>query len=157
MKWKVALKWALLLFLATLTWMVFEKLMGWHGDRIDEHAIYTNLYDLVFLLVFIFAFREKRSSYPDRKMTWKQGLIFGLVITVLITALSPLTQTIIHKVISPEFFPNIIAMAVDQEILTREAAEARFNLGSYILQNMIGTFILGLLFTMILTIVFGKR
>lgn len=157
MKAKLILKWALILFGATIVWMVFEKLMGWHGPRIADHATYTNLYDLVFLTVFVFAFRDKRSRQPDGILTWKEGLLYGISITAVITLLSPLTQTIIHRLISPEFFPNIINMAVEKQILTQESASARFNLTSYIFQNMIGTFILGTVFTMILALFFGKQ
>ena len=61
MHYKQEVKWAIILFTVTIIWMVFEKLMGWHGLNIGDHATYTNIYDLLFAGVFALAFREQRS------------------------------------------------------------------------------------------------
>ena len=154
---KTTIKWAAILFVATLIWMMFEKYMGWHGEKIDRHAIFTHLYDGLFLVVFILAFRKKRKKMKGRAFRWSHGFKFGLGITLIMSALSPLTQILIHKFISPEFFPNVINYAVENGALTREAAENQFNLKSYIIQNIIGTFTLGGVISAVLALVFRKR
>ncbi|MCB9081771.1 MAG: DUF4199 domain-containing protein [Lewinellaceae bacterium] len=149
-------KWGIIFFVVTLGWMLLEKLMGWHGPWINQHAQFSNLYDGVFVAVFALAFWENRRKAVTNKLGWVQGFLFGLGITLIVTALSPLTQTIIHKVISPEFFPNVIRLAVDNEILTQAAAEAKFNLRNYIFENLVGTFVLGICCTSVLAFVFRK-
>lgn len=156
MRFKSEIKWGIILFIVTLLWVIFEKLMGWHGERISQHASYSIIYDFVFLLVYAIAFREEYRKRPGTSLKWSQGFKFGVGITIIITGLSPITQTIIHKVISPEFFPNIIKLAVENDILTQTVAEERFNLSSYILQNILGTFILGLFCAAILALLFGR-
>lgn len=151
---RIQIKWSVLFFVATITWMLLEKLMGWHGPRINQHAQFSNLYDGVFVAVFALAFWENRRKAATNKLGWVKGFLFGLGITLIVTALSPLTQTIIHKVISPEFFSNVIRLAVDNEMLTQEAAEAKFNLRNYIFENLVGTFVLGICCTAVLAFVF---
>jgi hypothetical protein len=143
MQIKTEIKWAAMLWMATLLWMVFEKGMGWHSSQISKHALFTNLYDIGFIVFFVFALKDKRTSDYGGKMDWKQGFVSGLVITILMTAISPLTQLIIHRIISPEFFPNMIKYAVENGFLGQEQAESTFNLKSYILQNLFGTMTLG--------------
>ena len=156
MKIRLELKWAAILFLVTMLWMFFEKMMGWHGENIAQHAIYTNIYDILFAMVFAAALHDKKSK-TEGSFSWKQGFTYCIYITVIIAAISPLTQTIIHKIISPEYFPNIISFAVDNDFLTQEAAESNFNLNSYIIQNFIGTLILGAAVSLILPLFFRRR
>lgn len=152
---KRVLVWTLILFISTLSWMVFEKLMGWHDDRIADHATYSLFYDALFILIFYLAFRVNMQQ--SDLLLWKDGFFFGMKITTLMVLLSPLTQTIIHRVISPEFFPNIIDFAVENNILSRTEASERFNLTTYMVQNAIGTSILGLLTTSMMALIMRKR
>lgn len=155
MELKLPIKWGLILFLATLIWMYFEKIMGWHGENIMDHALYTNLYDIVFALIYYLAFTEYRNSKDE--VSFKDGLFFGIKLTAFIAFVSPITQSVIHKIISPEFFPNIIKLAVDNKILSPEQAKAQFNLASYIIQNFIGTAILGIIMTLIIATLRRKK
>ncbi|MEL7002842.1 MAG: DUF4199 domain-containing protein [Bacteroidota bacterium] len=157
MRYKAELKWGIMLFVATIVWVLFEKLMGWHSDNIDQHAVYSALYDVVFVLIFAFAYKSRRRQVSMENFQWKDRLTLGLGITLVITILSPLTQAIIHKMISPMFFENIIKLAVDNDLMSIQEAEAKFNLPNYIVENLIGTFILGLICTLALSFFFRNR
>ncbi|MCB0629788.1 MAG: DUF4199 domain-containing protein [Saprospiraceae bacterium] len=151
------LKWGLIFFVVTLLWSLFEKWMGWHGERISQHAQYANLYDILFAGIYVLAFRDgKRKAVPG-SFTFRQGILYGATLTGIITLLSPLIQTVIHSWISPEFFPNVIQLATDNHILSPEEAQAKFNLGNYIVENLIGTFLLGLICTLLLALLFRTR
>ena len=151
------LKWALIFFGMTIFWICFEKWMGWHGPQIGQHATFSLFYDGLFVLVFLLAFRDQRHQDPEFGSSWHARLLYGLALTLAVTALSPIVQYLWHQVISPEFFPNIIEMAVEHQILSKAQAEAQFNLASYIRQNLIGTFIFGVLSTGILSIFIRNR
>jgi hypothetical protein len=157
MKYQTEFKWASILFTVTLLWKVFEKIMGWHGPQIEKHALYSNMYDLLFVTIFVFALLGIRKKRFAGEMTWKQGFLSGLIITVLITAVSPITQFLAHKVISPEFFPNIINLAVENGVLSSETAEAKFNLNNYILENLVGTAIIGTVCALLLPLFMMKK
>lgn len=154
-KYSLEIKWALIFTAVALLWMVFEKAMGWHGEKIEQHPIYTNLFAILAIGLFVFALREKRKQLGGT-MTWQQGFISGLIISVIIAILSPLSQWITHTFISPEYFPNVIRYAVENGKSTREEAEAYFNLRSYILQSAIGGLVMGVITAAIVSL-FVKR
>lgn len=156
-KYKTESKWSAILFFTTILWMVFEKMMGWHAEKIAEHANFSIIYDGVFISVFVFAFWDKRRLTSFNSFPWGKGFKFGMLITSFITLLSPLVQTITHELISPDFFSNIIELAVKHNLLTYTEAKNKFNLGNYILENIIGTFALGAICSLVLAFVFKRN
>jgi uncharacterized membrane protein YvlD (DUF360 family) len=78
------------------------------------------------------------------KMTWKQGFISGIILSVIIAIISPLTQYITSTVITPDYFTNVIKFVVDSGKMGQEAAEGYFNLKSYVLQSIFGALTMGI-------------
>lgn len=150
------LKWAVVFFLMTLLWMSFEKWMGWHDIHIEQHESLTNIYAIPAILVYVFALLDKRKKMPDRTFTWVNGFLSGLVITLIVTILSPLTQLIISNWISPEYFTNIIEYSVTTLGKNRAEMEAYFNTENYILQGIAGACIMGILTSAIVAL-FTRR
>ncbi|MGB5509394.1 DUF4199 domain-containing protein [Robiginitalea sp.] len=145
-KIKIELKWALIFIGMSLLWMVLEKMLGLHSTHIDKHMYLTNLYAIPAILVYVLALKDKKKNYYNGDMSYKQGFISGLIITIIVTVFAPLTQWIISTVITPEYFPNVIAHSVETGYHNSlEEAEAYFNLKSYILQATVGTFIMGVI------------
>lgn len=150
------LKWALIFAAMGLVWMFLEKITGLHSTHIDQHPTYTNFIAIPAVLVYVLALRDKRRSYPDGRMTYGQAWVSGLVMTAIVTALSPLTQYITSTLITPGYFPTVIAYSVENGLMTQEAAEAYFNLKGYILQGLVFTPVMGLVTTTIVAF-FAKR
>ena len=136
-KFSTEIKWGLIFFVVALLWMYFEKLMGWHGEKIDKHATYTLLFMPIAILIYVLALREKKKN-NDGLLSWKEGFKAGLVIALVVAVLSPLSQYLVHNVISPDYFGNVIKYSVDNGFLTQEQAEANFNIKSYMWQSVIG-------------------
>ena len=143
-KYSTELKWAIIYFIIYLLWMALEKSMGWHGESIEKHPIYSMLFFVVAIVVFVFALLDKRSEL--KTMTWTQGATSGVVMSIIIAVFSPLSQYIVHNIISPEYFPNAIQAAVSNGRMTQEQAEAFFNYGSYVLQDAGGSLIFNIIF-----------
>lgn len=148
---RVEIKWALIFTVVALLWMVFEKAMGWHGPKIDQHPIYTNFFALVAIAIYVFALRDKKQSLGGT-MTWKQGFFAGVIISLIIMVLTPLSQYITHAFITPEYFPNAIAYAVDSENMTQEEAEQYFSMKNYIVQSAIFAPVVGIVTSAIVAI-----
>ncbi len=143
-KIKIELKWAIIFIGMTLLWMVLEKMVGLHSTHIDKHMYLTNLFAIPAILIYVLALKDKKKNYYDGQMTFKQGFLAGLIITIIVTLFAPLTQWIISTVITPEYFPNVIAHSVETGYHNSlEEAEAYFNLKSYMLQATVGTLIMG--------------
>ena len=156
-KIKIEIKWAIIFVVMTLIWMVLEKLVGLHDEHIDKHPIYTNFIAIPAIAIYVFALLDKRKNFYKGAMTYKQGFITGLIITAIVTVLSPLTQYITSTIITPEYFPNMISYSVETGKLTQVAAEEYFNLKNYLLQVIIGTPVMGILTTAIVAIFTRKK
>lgn len=140
---------------AGLLWMLVEKLAGWHGERIADHPVMTMLFMPIAIAVYVVAMRKKRARLGGT-MTYGQGFASGMWISVVVAALSPLSQWLTHRVISPEYFPNAIRYAVDHDLLTQKEAEAYFSLPSYVVQSFVGALVAGLVTSAIVAI-FARR
>ena len=142
-KIKIEFKWAVIFILAQLVWMYIEKATGLHDEHIAKHLIYTNLFALIAISIYILALRDKKLHFFNGAMNWKQGFISGIVISTIVAVFSPLTQYIISTYITPDYFTNIIAYSVENGKMTLENAQAYFNLKSYMLQSAFGALAMG--------------
>lgn len=150
---KIEIKWGLIFIAMTLIWMVLEKLSGLHGKYIDYHLYLTNLYAIPAIWVYVLALKDKKKNDYSGKMSYLQGLISGIIITLIITIFSPATQWIISYVISPEYFPNVIKRSVELDYYkTTAEAEANFNYKNYAIQSTIFALIMGIITTAIVMI-----
>lgn len=149
---KIEIKWALIFILSMLAWMFFEKSMGWHDEKIAVHATYTNFFAIPAILVYVLALLDKKKNFYSGVMSYKQGVISGLIITVIVTVLSPLAQYITSTIITPDYFPNVIEYAVSSGKMTQSDAEAYFNINSYMIQSVIGALVMGLVTSLIVAI-----
>lgn len=150
--YKIEIKWAVIFMIMALVWILLEKLAGLHTTHIDKHPIYTNFIAIPAVALYAFALLDKRKNFYGGVMSYKQGFNSGLLITLFVTVLSPLTQLIVTLLISPEYFPNVIKYTVSQAKMTQERAERYFSLKSYIIQGLIGTPVMGLLTTAIVAL-----
>ena len=155
-KLSLEIKWAVIFTVMMLLWMLMEKLGGLYSTRIDLHAIVTNFITIPAIAIYVFALLEKRKKDYGGYMTYKQGLISGLFITLFVTILAPLVQYLTTTYIAPEYFPNMIQHSVATGHFTQPQAEAYFNLKSYIAQVLVGTPVMGIITTVIVA-VFTRR
>jgi len=154
--YKVEIKWAFIFTAMMLIWMLLERLAGLHSTHIDKHMYYSNFVAIPAIAIYLLALLDKRKTYYGGLMTYKQGFKAGIIITIIVTALSPLAQIITSTVITPDFFSNMSDFAVAQKDMTREEAEASFNLKSYIFYMLIGTPVMGFITTVVVAF-FTKR
>ena len=143
-KFSIEIKWGIIFTLFTLVWMAFERALGWHDVHIAKHAALTNLFAIPAIILVVLALLDKRKNFFDGKMTWKQGFLTGLGMTVVIVILSPLSMWITNSIITPHYFDNVITHSVESGKLTQDQAEAYFSMGSYIMQSMVGAAVMGL-------------
>lgn len=147
---KIEIKWAIIFSVVGLLWMLLEKLVGLHSSHIDKHMYLTNLFAIPAIAVMILALKDKKKNFFGGQMNYKQGLISGTVLSIIIALFSPLTQWITSTIITPEYFPNVIAYSVETGYhKSLEEAEAYFNLKNYMFQSTIGALIMGVVTTAI--------
>ncbi len=150
------IKWALYFALMMLVWMVFERMAGLHDEHIDKHPLITNFVAIPAIAMYVFALRQKREKAYGGHMSYKQGFMSGLIMTLVITILSPLTQYITSTIITPDFFTNAINYAVSEGKMSQTEAEDYFSLTNYVKQTILFTPVMGIVTTAIVA-VFVKR
>lgn len=139
------IKWALIFTLVMLLWMLGERVTGLHDEHIDIHMVLTNLFAIPAIAVYILALRDKRQRDFHGVMSWRQGMLSGAVISLVVALLAPGAQWLISTVISPHYFENVIAYSVASGYhASQEEAAAYFNLGNYMVQSAAGALIMGL-------------
>lgn len=151
------LKWGVLFSGAILLWLLIERVTGLHGEHIEYHRYFTNLFAIVAIVIYVLALRDKRSSMPNQEMQWAQGFVSGLIITVVVAVLSPLLQIIAHYLISPDFFSNMQAFVISEGTMEPEAARDYFSLESYIIQSVIGALLMGAVTSAVVAFFLRKR
>ncbi len=146
-KYKIEIKWGVIFVIMTLAWLAMERMLGLHSTHIEHHATYTNFIAVPAIVIYVLALLEKRKKDFGGTMTYKQGFISGLIITLVVTLISPLSQVLISNVISPGYFANMIEYVSENGIMDKGTAENYFNLKSYIVQGLIGAPVMGTLTT----------
>jgi hypothetical protein len=144
-KFAIEIRWGVMFSLATMVWVIVENSVGLHDVYIAKQPIYTNLFAIIAITLYALALRDKRDNFFKGKMTWKQGFLSGVVLSIVISILSPLVQYISYTFISPNFFTNIIKYAVDHKVQTQAQAEGYFSIKSYILQGIFGGLSMGVI------------
>ena len=140
---KIEIKWAAIFVFMMLAWMVLEKSLGYHEEKIGDHPTFTNFVAIPAIAIYIFALLDKRRNFYHGVMSYYQGFMAGLVMTLIVAILSPLSQYITSEFITPEYFPNVIKYTVYKGERTQEEAESYFNIKSYMLQSAVGALIMG--------------
>ncbi|WP_417659359.1 DUF4199 domain-containing protein [Pseudidiomarina sp.] len=143
--YKLEIRWGFIFSVAMLLWLLVERLVGLHSTYIEYHMVWTNLFAVVAIAVYVFALRQKRDKELNGSMTWKQGFMSGVGITVVVAILSPLTQWLAHTIVSPHFFTNMVEFAVRSGNMTEAQALDYFSLQSYMMQAVIGAVAMGVI------------
>jgi hypothetical protein len=146
----IEIKWGIVFTIVALAWIHVEKLLGWHDELIGKHPIYSMLFTLVSIVIFILALKDKKKNYFNNSIDWKQAFLSGCIVSLVITIFSPLCQYLSSEIISPNFFQNAINFAVENNRMSLEDATTYFNLRNYIFQSAFGGLSMGIVLSSII-------
>lgn len=150
-KFKIEFKWAIIYSICLLIWMCFEKAMGWHTEKIKFQPIYTMLFGVVSIVIYILALRNKKKDYYNDQIDWKQGFLSGVILSLFVAILTPIVLFITFEYISPDFFSNIINYKVENSKMTLEDAQKYFSFSNYIYTNTFSTLSNGIVLSAIIS------
>ncbi len=154
---RIEIKWSLIFVGMSLLWMLLERLVGLHDAHIELHAGLTNLFAIPAILIYVFALLEKRNKFFGGLISYKQAFVSGLIISLIVAVLSPLSQYITSTFITPHYFDNAIEFAVSSGSMDRASAEAHFNLNQYIILSLISAPLMGIVTTAIVALFVKKK
>lgn len=154
----VEVKWAVIFIVTMLSWMLLEKLTGLHSTHIDKQQYLTMLFMLPAILVYVLALRDKKRRFYGGEMTYMQGFVSGVIVTVIVTVLSPLSQWVISYVITPEYFPNVIEYSLKTGYFkTVEEAQAYFSYSNFAIQSVVWSLAMGIATSAVVAIFVRSR
>ncbi|AVR45720.1 DUF4199 domain-containing protein [Christiangramia fulva] len=156
-KFAIEIKWGIIFSIVSLLWVYMEKALGWHDELIEKQAIYTNLFAIVAIIIYVLALLDKRKNFFQGKMTWTKGFISGVILSVVVAILSPITQYISMELISPDFFAHMISYTVETGRMTQEVAEGYFNLKSYMIQSFFFAMAVGTVTSAIVALIIRRK
>lgn len=154
---RIEIKWSLIFVGMSLLWMLLERLVGLHDAHIELHAGLTNLFAIPAILIYVFALLDKRNKFFGGLISYKQAFVCGLIISLIVAVLSPLSQYITSTFITPHYFDNAIEFAVSSGSMDRASAEAHFNLNQYIILSLISAPLMGIVTTAIVALFVKKK
>lgn len=144
-KYKTELKWAIYFMIMSLLWMMMERVLGWHDELISKQPLYTNLIAIPAIAIYVLTLLDKRKTDFGGVMTYQQGFVSGVFISVIVMVFSPVIQILTTYIITPNYFKNAIAHAVSIGSMTQESAESYYTLKSYIIQGIVGAPVMGII------------
>lgn len=136
----------------SLLWIYLERITGLHHEHIEYHSIYTNLFAIPAIIVYVLALRDKKYKFYDGVISYKDAFTSGVILTLMISLLSPLSTYASLEYISPDFFRNAIEKSVELEMMTRPEALEYFNTQNYMLQSLMFGPVFGIVTTAIVAL-----
>jgi hypothetical protein len=127
-----------------LLWMTMKMLFGFHGERIEQHAIVTNFVAIPAIIIHVFAMKQKKKDFYKGQMSYMQGFIFTITLSLIIAILSPLSLYISTTLISPDYYSNAVSYNVERGFKKQAHADAYFNLRDFMIEGSIGLFLMGI-------------
>lgn len=144
-KFKIEFKWAIYYTFLGIMWFQLEKYFGYHDKNIASQPIFTNFVYIFIFGIYLLFLLDKKKNYYNGMMTWQQGLISGVVLSVLAMILAPFAIYFKLKYINPNFFEQMIQASIARGIKL-ENAEAVFNLKAYITFGVVDCLSFGIIF-----------
>lgn len=154
---QIELKWAGVFFLMYLVWMLLERLCGLHGRHIQYQQLVSTFILIPSLLIYALALSEKKRKTFRGMITFKQAFKSGMVLTLFIVLLSPVSQLITMGLISPDYFKNMRDFAVAHRGMLPEEAQSSLNIGAFIIQSLVGGLVTGALFSALAAMVIRTK
>ncbi len=157
------IKYALLISIFNLIWIVFEQLLGLQDEYIGWHSIVTN-FSLIIPIIGIWLAISEYKQTKVSKYTFPKGFGIGFRITLMNAVLTIPIIYLLYNFINPDWTSAMINEAKKNALLEghdeqKAIAEAStyFSFNYYLIKSIIGTFIFGTLMSSIIAFLNKNR
>ena len=157
------IKYAVIISIFTLIWIVFEQLIGLQDVYVEWHKLVTNLKLIIPVIGIWLAIREFKMAKMS-KFTFQKGFAIGFKITLINSVLIIPIIYLFYKFINPDWTMNMMEYAKIEALKAGEdpvkaADEARsyFSMTYFMIQSVIETFIFGTLISSVISFSMKSR
>ncbi len=156
MTFKKSLILAISYFFIFIIWKACEKLIGLHDNNINLYPFISDLIIIPLILLYSTGFKKYRIGLGG-KITFINGIGFGLMATLFIVALTPVSVWIFDQFINPNFYASMIQYQIKNHVSTLEIAKQSFNHENFKQSCILGNTVTGTLLTVVLAIISSKK
>lgn len=142
-QYRFEIKWSVIYAVVVMLWFLGERIAGLHGRYISRQGDIALLLFFPIILIYFLANIDKKRNFYNGEMTYLQGFLSGLRLTIGILILTPVIQLISSYVISPGFFNTMIDYSVATGSLTPKQAAWQFSYGNFVFTNLLAEIITG--------------
>ncbi len=153
----IEIRWAFIFTVATMLWAGIEKLFGMHDANLGTQPVFSMLFAVPAIAIYAMAMFEKKQKVYNGKMSWKDGTISGIVLSLFIAVLSPVAQWAIFELISPDFFAKATQFYTDKKILTQTRALEMFNIQAYMKKSITESLSMGVITAAIVALIVQSK
>ena len=152
---KVEIKWAIVIGIVQLLWLLLEYALGFHGKFIGYQAFTSLLFYVPIVMVIFYAIKENMLTLYGGSVNMMQGLKTGFFTTLFAMPLMMIATFFVFQYISTDFFNRLMTLGIEQ-------GQNQSDLASYIImKNYLRQLIffpsMGLLFALIITLILKKK
>jgi len=124
-------KWAAIMSLVLLIWLVALKYMGFQeGEKIGDYQLIASVYFIPLFGLYYLTVKERKESRRNRGyITRRDAFLTGLITTMFLMVLTPIINVIFNIFINPEFIPNMVSYSAAHGMPVQEA-ENTFTISS---------------------------
>jgi uncharacterized protein YqgC (DUF456 family) len=148
---KNEIKYAILFVFLSFIWNCIEYFTGLQNKYINIHPYFvTTFFILMTSVIYFLATREKKRARGGR-ITFMQGLITGMTLTLFILILNPAALYLFSEFINPNFYNSFIRHDVLTGKYSVSEANDYYNLPNFIKVGTLYRFIMGMFATVIIS------
>jgi uncharacterized PurR-regulated membrane protein YhhQ (DUF165 family) len=149
-------KTAIWLALAGFIWAILEFITGLHSSNIKMHATITWFAFLPSVLIYIWHYKGLKKE-KGGQLTWTRGFLSGMFVTGVAIPLSQFGFAVFYYLINPNLFSSFAKYSVDNKLMTSDEAAKYFTLSNYLVQIAVGILLIGLVLSVILSLIFKSK
>lgn len=153
---KAELKSAIGICIAGFIWVLLEYVSGLHNTRINLHSSLTWLAIVPIIFIYIAHFTGL-SRKSTQKLTFKKGFFSGMMVTLFSIPLSQIGFLLYYYLINPNFFTAFRKYTVEKNMMSSTEADQYFTLRNYLIQISAGSIFMGIVLTLVLTLIFSSK
>ncbi len=143
---KIELKWALIYSGVTLIWLMIERYFGLHDEHLDKQLRFMVILGVLYLCIYYLGLRDKKVNFYHGLISFKEGLKFALVMSLIVAVLSFFVQFIFVKIISPDYLSNMANYMVKVGRFTKQGAEEFYSVGNQLKNSAYTNLVIGVFF-----------
>jgi len=147
---------AITYFILFIVWKACEKLLGFHDGNINLYPVISDLILIPIIIIYSVGFKSLRIGLGG-KIKFINALGFGLMASLFIVALTPMSVWIFDQFLNPNFYATMIQYQVKNHLSTLEIAQQSFNHENFKQSCLIGNIVTGSILSVILAFLSSKK